>query len=260
MSGDVRPVALLDSRVTLCSSAKGRSPSHALRPSLRRRAAQLLGRGLYPAYAFAPTRLNVADAPTRDRELPEPWGPPPRWLQGDAPVLDLALGLPPLPAAAAAWARFGLHLLDLAQLAPAPLRSTAGPTPALDFLHREAADPLAYAQLCAWRPLPALTPRCGFQARARGSARTSSPWKGRFPPTPTPREKGRVRLSRAVCWSNAGLPSRRRVRSCLAADIWNGRTATGAAPACSPWSGTGVREAFLRSPSSWPASPAVRST
>ena len=108
---------------------------------------QLLGRGVYPAYAFAPTRLNVADAPTRDRELPEPWGPPPCWLQGDAPVLDLAMGLPPLPAPAAAWARFGLHLLDLARIAPAPLRSTAGPTPALDFLHREADEPLAFAQL-----------------------------------------------------------------------------------------------------------------
>ncbi|CAE7306580.1 unnamed protein product [Symbiodinium sp. KB8] len=63
---------LVDSSVAKSSSAKGRSTSRALQPSLRRAMAHQIGFDLYPAFAFAPTRLNVADDPTRSAPLRPP--------------------------------------------------------------------------------------------------------------------------------------------------------------------------------------------
>ena len=68
--GDRRIIGLLDSRVAKCSQAKGRSSAKALGPSLKKSMAWQVAGGLYPALGFAPTRLNTADAPTRDRDLP----------------------------------------------------------------------------------------------------------------------------------------------------------------------------------------------
>eukprot|EP00435_Cladocopium_sp_Y103_P046984 s552_g13.t1 len=61
--------ALLDSRVAKCSIAKGRSSALALGPSLKKSAALQVAFGLYPSLGFAPTKLNVADDPTRDTPL-----------------------------------------------------------------------------------------------------------------------------------------------------------------------------------------------
>eukprot|EP00438_Fugacium_kawagutii_P018831 Skav221701 [mRNA] locus=scaffold1494:459337:464550:+ [translate_table: standard] len=67
--GDCRFSALLDSQVAKCSHAKGRSSALALCPSLRKSAALQVCGGLYPAFNFAPTRLNTADGPSRDKEI-----------------------------------------------------------------------------------------------------------------------------------------------------------------------------------------------
>ena len=67
--GDCRFSVLIDSRVAKCAHAKGRSSSRALLPSLRKAAALQVAGGLYASYSFAPTRLNIADDPTRDAEL-----------------------------------------------------------------------------------------------------------------------------------------------------------------------------------------------
>ena len=69
--GDIRYSSLLDSRVAKGSFAKGRSSARALTPLLKKAASWQICGGLYPAYGFAPTRLNTADAPTRDRDLPD---------------------------------------------------------------------------------------------------------------------------------------------------------------------------------------------
>ena len=68
--GDSCFSALLDSRVAKGAHAKGRSSARALRPSLLR--AYVLAGNFHPALGVAPTRLNTADAPTRDRPLPGP--------------------------------------------------------------------------------------------------------------------------------------------------------------------------------------------
>ena len=67
--GDLRFCAFLDSRVAKGSISKGRSSARALLPSLRKSAAVQVAFGLYPALGFAPTKLNVADDPTRDQPL-----------------------------------------------------------------------------------------------------------------------------------------------------------------------------------------------
>ena len=63
--------ALMDSRVAKGSHAKGRSSANALMPSLQKAAAIQVACGLYPSLGFAPTKLNVADDPTRDVPLRE---------------------------------------------------------------------------------------------------------------------------------------------------------------------------------------------
>ena len=69
--GDSRFVALLDSRVAKGSHARGRSSAKALMPSLKKSAAIQVAYGLYPSLGFAPTKLNVADDPTRDQPIRE---------------------------------------------------------------------------------------------------------------------------------------------------------------------------------------------
>ena len=62
---DARHTVLVDSQVAKSAAAKGRSTSRALGYALARSAAIQLGFGLFFAYGFAPTRLNIADDPTR---------------------------------------------------------------------------------------------------------------------------------------------------------------------------------------------------
>ena len=62
---------LLDSAVAKGGLAKGRSSSKALQPLLRKAAALQLGGNLHPGYGYAPTKLNVADDPTREVDLRE---------------------------------------------------------------------------------------------------------------------------------------------------------------------------------------------
>ncbi len=56
---------IVDSRVSLGVLAKGRSSSRCLNRSCRRVAALVVAGDLYPGWLFGPTRLNVADDPTR---------------------------------------------------------------------------------------------------------------------------------------------------------------------------------------------------
>lgn len=64
-----RFTCLLDSRVAKGCHAKGRSSALALGPSLKRAASISIAAGLYGSFGFAPTRLNTADDPTREKEV-----------------------------------------------------------------------------------------------------------------------------------------------------------------------------------------------
>ena len=69
---DSRFVALMDSRVAKGALTKGRSSSDRLQKTCKRSAAIQLAFGLYPGWNFAPTRLNVADDPTRRAPVRSP--------------------------------------------------------------------------------------------------------------------------------------------------------------------------------------------
>ena len=70
--GQRRFVCFVDSNVSRGALGKGRSASFALTAVLQRIASCLVAFGLYMTTPFCPTRLNVADDPTRLHELREP--------------------------------------------------------------------------------------------------------------------------------------------------------------------------------------------
>jgi len=138
--GDQRVYGIADSRVAICSTSKGRSPSAALQRSLGRIGAVSVAGGLYPALGFGPSRFNAADAPTRERDLDAQLRPPPPWLT-DLRRLEAACLLPPASAAGAAWVRLTLglfpQLLDPhepagpRQVPPPPLPATLAASAAI---------------------------------------------------------------------------------------------------------------------------------
>ena len=71
--GDRRFTALMDSRVAKRAIAKGRSSARALRPTLLRACSYDIAGNLHHSLGFAPTRLNTADAPTREKPLSMQW-------------------------------------------------------------------------------------------------------------------------------------------------------------------------------------------
>ena len=68
----VRIAALLDSNVARCALSKGRTSSKGLTPIVRRTSALALSAGIFFVLPFVPTRWNASDAPTKDKELPQP--------------------------------------------------------------------------------------------------------------------------------------------------------------------------------------------
>ena len=62
----------VDSLVAKGALSKGRSSSRKLQPGLRRACAIQIAFDVYPAWIFAPTRLNVPDDPTGDEPLRKP--------------------------------------------------------------------------------------------------------------------------------------------------------------------------------------------
>eukprot|EP00435_Cladocopium_sp_Y103_P021725 s1085_g5.t1 len=67
----LRFISMVDSNVSRGALGKGRSASRAISHILRRINSMLVAADLYMINPFCPTRLNVADDPTRDRELRE---------------------------------------------------------------------------------------------------------------------------------------------------------------------------------------------
>ena len=135
----VRFACFLDSAVCRGALAKGRSASHALQPGLKRACAWCLCFDLYPVWPFTPTRLNVADDPTRGSE--------PR-----SPVslsLVHAIGIKPLQAVASGLRRFAANWVRLAFLI---LSSHAIGVTGLPFSDEPACErgPLALLRRSVW--------------------------------------------------------------------------------------------------------------
>lgn len=67
-----RLAGILDSGVAIGSLSKGRSSSFSLQPCLKKGAALQIAGNLYPGLSFGPTRLNIADDPSRGASLRQP--------------------------------------------------------------------------------------------------------------------------------------------------------------------------------------------
>ena len=121
---DSRFSGFLDSQVARGALSKGRSSSHALQPLCRRSAAIQTMACLYPVWNFAPTRLNVADDPTRDAPIRCPL--PSSLLQ--VPGIDfLELHSVGLRRSYANWIRLTLLLAHCTSVEASPLVWTSAP-------------------------------------------------------------------------------------------------------------------------------------
>ena len=114
LRGDRRIVSLTDSNVARCALAKGRSSSYALSSVLRRIGSLMIAGGLYRCTPYVPTRLNVADDPTRDQRLRLKVGDFGGWSREK--FMDLAL-CRPLRRWCSNWLRLVLVALEFT-LAP----------------------------------------------------------------------------------------------------------------------------------------------
>ena len=127
-AGPARFVGLVDSNVSRCALGKGRSASRSISSVLRRIAPTLVAFGLYMVNPFCPTRLNVADDPTRCRPVRDA-SPGLNWR--DLPIKtlwDLA-EVKPTRKWASNWLRLKLLLSKLQVL---PMAMSSSRLPLLD--------------------------------------------------------------------------------------------------------------------------------
>ena len=103
----------LDSQVGLGVCSKGRSLSFVLNEEAREGAADLIGLRHYPGYYFAPTRLNPADDPTRQRKIRQSRLAPgflEAAVRGYFAGFDRWVALPLQQRSVSTWARFYIRL------------------------------------------------------------------------------------------------------------------------------------------------------
>ena len=112
---DMRVVSLVDSNVTRCAVAKGRSSSTALSSVLRRISSMLVASGIYLCTPYVPSRLNISDDPTRLVPLRTPAYAFGEWDRDS--FLDLAL-LIPTRRWASNWIRLVLRVSSFSTLPP----------------------------------------------------------------------------------------------------------------------------------------------
>ena len=121
---DCRVVALLDSRVTIGASAKGRSSSFAISRVLQTTMPYLLGAGIYPGLLHVGSSQNRADGPTRNRGIDPPSKEVPFWLselQAGRPFLfDAVVESSRVQKNPARWLRFLLMLAGDVEPNPGP--------------------------------------------------------------------------------------------------------------------------------------------
>lgn len=129
-SRDSRFVGLLDSRVTLGASAKGRSSSFAISRVLQGSIAYIIGGNLYPGGLHCYSAFNKADGPSRGRRIEPPTKDKPAWFEqlaaGDTRAFDVVVDSSRVARVPGRWIRFILLILagDV-ELNPGPSCSTS---------------------------------------------------------------------------------------------------------------------------------------
>lgn len=136
-----RLLGLLDSRVTLGATAKGRSSSFALSRVLQGSLGYVIGGGLYPGGLHVMSSKNRSDGPSRNKPTPPPSKETPHWLRslraGDTTSFDAHLSAACYAKLPGRWLRLLLLLSGDIERNPgpaAPSRIPRGPfDPRLGF-------------------------------------------------------------------------------------------------------------------------------
>lgn len=119
-----RLLALLDSRVTLGATAKGRSSSFAISRVLQGSLGYILGGGLYPGGLHICSAKNRSDAPSRNRKVPPPSKETPLWLlelrKGNTEPFDTILAASGYHRPVGRWIRLLLLLAGDVERNPGP--------------------------------------------------------------------------------------------------------------------------------------------
>eukprot|EP00438_Fugacium_kawagutii_P015642 Skav215148 [mRNA] locus=scaffold2462:83903:87145:- [translate_table: standard] len=125
-----RVVGLLDSRVTLGATAKGRSSSYGISRVLKQTIPYLIGSNLFPGGLHVYSAKNRADAPSRDKEIEPPTKALPIWytdmLAGDFRRFDLVCQTAQVPKIFARWLRLLLLLGGDIERNPGPAKAPRG--------------------------------------------------------------------------------------------------------------------------------------
>ena len=132
-----RVLALLDSRVTLGATSKGRSSSRALCRVLQGSLGYILGGGLYPGGLHICSSKNRSDGPSRNRPVPPRSKDLPSWLlalrRQDSKPFDLVLTAARFTKIEARWMRIFLLLGGDIEPNPGPPRRRVEPRGPLDM-------------------------------------------------------------------------------------------------------------------------------
>ncbi|OLP99347.1 hypothetical protein AK812_SmicGene18107 [Symbiodinium microadriaticum] len=127
-----RTVGLIDSRVLLGASAKGRSSSAALCHVQRTELPFVLGGGLYTGGLHVYSSKNRADGPSRNRPPDAPTKALPTWYQalclGDYTLFDVYVASQGVPKIASRWLRLLLLLGGDIERNPGPATGVFGAT------------------------------------------------------------------------------------------------------------------------------------
>jgi hypothetical protein len=124
-----RILGLLDSRVTLGATAKGRSSSFALSRVLQTSLGYIIMGGLYPGGLHVSTHKNRSDGPSRNRRIPAPTKEEPWWLrelrEHRYEAFDAVLAAAQFPQVQGRWVRLLLLLCGDIERNPGPVRQHA---------------------------------------------------------------------------------------------------------------------------------------
>ena len=119
-----RVLGLLDSRVTLGASAKGRSSSFAISRVLQGSLCYIIGGGLYPGGLHVSSGKNRSDAPSRNKPVPGPSKEIPEWLlslrKGDHEPFDAVVASSNFSRIPGRWVRLLLLLCGDIERNPGP--------------------------------------------------------------------------------------------------------------------------------------------
>lgn len=126
-----RVLGLLDSRVTLGATAKGRSSSFAISRVLQGSLCYIIGGGLYPGGLHVSSGKNRSDAPSRNKPVPGPTKEVPEWLRslrsGDHEPFDAVVASTTFSRVPGRWVRLLLLLCGDIERNPGPFEQPSRP-------------------------------------------------------------------------------------------------------------------------------------